>query len=377
MMKLYGAFAVLSLMLSQASHAKLVYEEELEGNSNPQVQVNVSNNEDTKAREALDTLEKSKERDGNPSENIRRQRLRQELKNEDILTQKLEEMRLRDEMKRSEELNAAKEKAETPKEPSVIPTQPVLIQNSNGVQTLSPQYGVQPLEQRQEEIQQEDTVPKKKRGMISVMPKAGLSNIVGSVYDVQSRMAVGLTVGVEIGKQYGLDLSYTYARYGLSAGSSLSPYSGSMILQKLQFNDNLIDLVGKYYFFDNTSAFRPSLGLGLGYRRGYLNYDADTIAFMRQFGYNTRDIEVSGFLGVIHGSVEYFVTDHIAIHAILRYYHILSAYQSDPVSPYAFVQPGAYSGYSMSYSPDVRSRAGNALANDGFYQALLGVSYSF
>ncbi|MBI3542920.1 MAG: hypothetical protein HY075_06580, partial [Deltaproteobacteria bacterium] len=94
-MKIFGYAAALAVAATvtlsgpKLAYGELVFEDDLKNDAAPAAQ----------QKRADDAASLTK------AEEMRRHRLRQELKNEDLLTQKLEELRLKDEMKRTDELS--------------------------------------------------------------------------------------------------------------------------------------------------------------------------------------------------------------------------------------------------------------------------------
>lgn len=331
------------------------------------------------------------------SEALRRHRVREELKNEDLLQQKLEELRLRDEMKRTQQINLSGVEKETPKpapaaqetlpeqrvgsaateQPVVKPSAPAVVPAAIG--PTSQLDGKSSTDMSAVKEESTEWVNR-----VTINPRGGLSNVTNSNFDIQSRYAVGAAIGVDFTEHFSFEGSYTFSKYDLGAGSAIAnPYTYS--LQKLQFNDNVFDIGGKAYILDTKSRVRPFVGTGVSYRRGYVNYDERTLSILRNVGANTSDVQISSFSGYIETGLDFQITKNIAFTAAFKYFNVFSSSQSNPIDPNAFVNPyGATGGYGYGYGSaygvgyaDPRTSAGQSLAANNFYQILGGMAVSF
>ncbi len=373
------------------AEGKLVYEEDLRTSQNaqrdpiqdlnsqqaitmPMVQTNLPNQMVEERQQPTKT------------EMLRRQRTRQELQNEDMLTQKLEELRLQDEMKRTQNLMAMSGVDKTQSAP--LTEQPV----GTAAQELKTQPAVNPMtNQTQVPVAQTTATvavanPEEEgQGRISITPRGGMTGITNSMYDVQSDYTMGLGIGVDFSENLAFTAGYTYSKYTIAAGNTV--YNPGYALQKLDMSDNVFDAGLRVNFLSSKAKLRPFIGAGVGYRRGYVNYDDATINMMRNYSYGgmntqTQDVELSAFMGYIETGLEVKLTKMLSLNGMIRYFNILSSRQTNPINPYAFVNPynnaGGYGANgTYGYNNDARTSAGNALADNNFYQMMLGLSVSF
>ncbi len=386
------------------AYGELVFEDDL--NQKPIVKA-----ESTESPAAVKTGEI-----GSKAELMRRSRLREELKNEDLLTQKLEELRLKDEMKRTDDLlgsgvNKAPEApmqevkvgaaAAAPTIDKSAPaganpqlTAPVTITGAPIDASSAGGKSVATAEESDDKSLQSNR--------ITITPRFGTGSITNSIYDVTAKLAAGLGVSMDVSDYFSITGGYTYASYSLGAGRSLyypSGFNQQSYLQTVNLHDNVIDLGVKAYLFGPKNRLRPYIGGGFGYRRGYVNYDSTTQDYLRRVNqYSAQDVEIAGVSGYIETGLDFKITNAIAITGAFRYFNMLSSSQSNPLDPNAFVNqqgynngygyngglsPGYYgnlsaNGYSgVGYSNDTRSAAGNALASQNFYQLMVGLSVSF
>ncbi len=364
------------------AEGKLVYEEDLRG----QQQAAVAYNDPVQDLNAMPVVQTNlpaqpvmeTRRPQTKTEQLRMQRERQELQNEDMLTQKLEELRLKDEMKRTQNLMAM---SGIEKDPGVV-DQPV----GTATQELKTQPQVNPAV-TQSPIANQSTVvatavanpEEDQNGKISITPRGGMTGITNSMYDVQSDYSAGVGLGVDFSENLAFTAGYTFSKYTIAAGTTV--YNPGYALQKLDMSDNVMDMGLRLNFLSTKAKLRPFIGGGVGYRRGFVNYDNATLNYMKQYNYgmNTQDVELSAFMGYIETGLEIKLTKMIGISGMIRYFNILSSRQTNPINPYAFVNPYNNGGYygTYGYNNDARTSAGTALADNNFYQMMLGLTVSF
>lgn len=335
------------------------------------------------------------------AEAMRRQRVRTELKNEDLLSQKLEELRLKDEMKRTDVISGNLVASGVAKDVSTAtagfaspadslqeqrigsaasPAAPTGASGVSPVAVSSPSLAVQtagPVSATS--VLAADDKAEEEKTRVTLVPRGGMSGVTNSIYSMESRFAAGLGVVVDANDYIAFAGGYTYSSYNLTASTNMLvyPVGGIPMLQQLQFNDNEFDLGARGYVLGSQSRVRPFMGAGVAYRRGYVNYNDATLAYVRQYNpYATSDVTVSGFAGYIEAGLDFKITKAISIVGSARYFNMFSSSQNNPLDPNALVNPGAYN-YGYGYSNDVRSQAGNALANNNFYQLMAGVGVSF
>jgi hypothetical protein len=389
-------------------HAELVFEDDLK---KPVVEEGLTTDSSADQADAR--------RDMSKADMMRRQRMRAELKNEDMLTQKLEELRLRDEVRRSNELlgsGVAKEQPQAVASAPVVeervgsaavqnPATAQTIQNVNpnaSVQQAAPVGAVtsingapmssdalgQTVATGSVEGNAELEEPKMR---ISITPRGGLSSMTSSMYDIEARYAFGLDVGVEVSDHFAFIGGWSYSSYSLGAGTAFSYPTGMNMayMQRLNMNDNVFSLGVRAYIMGPKSQVRPFIGIGGAYRRGFVNFDDNTVALMRQYNpYVGQDIQIAGFSGYLETGLEFKITKNIALTGSFKYFNVLSSRQSNPLDPSAFMNNQGYYGGSMMYSGamgspyygmggDLRSQASDALARNNFYQLMAGISVSF
>lgn len=368
----------------KVAHGELVFEDDLS-----------SSDEAIEEVEQPKASSRVKERENlTKSEMMRRQRLREELKNEDLLTTKLEELRLQDEVRRTKEILGSginKEEAvvEPVKEERIGSAAQPMAPGENPQLTA---VGLNGAPAAPNAMTAEAELPaddEDKTSRISIMPRGGMSGIAGSMYDMESKYSFGLTLSADVGDHVAFTAGYTYSAYSVGAGSTLAYYN-PQYMKRIEFNDNVIDLGARGHLFGIKSKVRPFAGGGFAYRKGYVNYDSETRNRIRQYeAYGAQDVDISGFSSYLELGVEFKLTKAISVVGLGRYFHLLSYRQSSQVNPNAFYGGNAYNPYygaaavgPYSYSPysyndGSRERAGEDLAKSNFFQIMAGVSINF
>ncbi len=328
------------------------------------------------------------------SELLRRARLREELKNEDVLQERLEELRLRDERRRTDQvLGVTKEQAPAPMAPAPVMKEEMVgapIGAAPQAQAIpvqgAPAQPVQAVYEDRVAVSSASAVsvasPEDEKTRIDVTPRAGISNLSGTNYfNVQSRYSAGLALGVEVSEQISFQVGYLYSEYGIGIASS-NPYIGylqgstgsaySNNFATYILRQNVFDAGLKFHVLSRASKLRPFLGGGAAYARSFLNYDATVLSALNQtYGAQSlaSDYTTSAFLGFLQAGMDVSLSKNILIGAEFRYYNVLSANENQSLNT---------GGFYTGYNPDPnKSIAGGSLARSNFYSILGTASFTF
>lgn len=328
---------------------------------------------------------------------MRRERAREEIKNEDLLQARLEELRLRDEKKRLErmfgatsepgaERPAAQVAAPAPLKEEVVmapvtehPGQPVPSASYPAVSdsiSASRASGVSSLTTSEAGAGE--------RAMISVAPRAGFSSMVGQsgYFDVRPRFAAGVAAQLSANENFSFELGYTYNEYGVAMASSnpwvaalqaQAMYAGAgSSFESVAMKQNVVDAGLKVHLLGTESKLRPFLGGGGAYSKSYINFDQRVLSLMNAaYGRNVSpDYDVSSFLGYVATGLDVKVAKNISVGGELKYYAVLSARESQSFSNYYGAMVGGYHGGDPAV-------AGGTLARSSFYSILGNVTFSF
>lgn len=351
------------------------------------------------------------------SELTRRSRMREELRNEDILQQRLEDLRLKEEKQRTDYLLGLKTQdlqrevpanGIAPEPPKVeVINAPVTEQRlADKLNPPAPPVAAAPATDGAMNASMNSSTASAKDGeklQISVRPRFGLMNMYGSTtYSVKPRFATGAGCGLGIADNLVVEAGYTYAEMGVSLNST-NPYviayqtwSNSMgytsSFENVALKQNVFDFGMKLYLTNAESRLRPFLGGGGAYSLGYINYDSKIIDYMARSGYGSmaRDFELSSYLGMLSAGLDIRVTKNISIGADGKFYKVLSARETQSSAATATgAQYGGYTGsyypgyyaanpYATSLSPDMdKQNLSTAFAQMSFYSIMAAVSVSF
>lgn len=297
------------------------------------------------------------------SELTRRARMREEMKNEDLLQQRLEELRLRDEQRRSKKLIKAaglEDEEEAPKASleSAGTAAPVLKEEQivtpiterpgdSAQMTPAPQVQqtqVQPIQSDNITIGQASynmsaapvtsvTTPKSSNG-VSIMPKLGYTSLNNDNYDFDSKFTVGLALGFTVSDYVGLELGYAYSEFGLKPGTRyyVPGFYGAGFYEEMEYKQNTFDLGMKLYFVNADAKVRPFVGGGAAYSMGFINYDKrtrDTLAMYPQYNKNVSDYELNQIMGVLSAGIDFKVSSNVSIGAAYKYFAPLSSSENE------------------------------------------------
>jgi hypothetical protein len=359
----------------------------------------------------------------NKTELMRRARVREELRNEDALQERLEELRLRDEKRRTNQIlgvsgatgstgtesssvnlpapvyggvqeqtvsaPVTERPGEAPRSPQMIAPAQGAAASSGGVQ-LAGISSVNAADQSANPSAMTASVDldkSKDKSTFYVSPRAGLGGMSSPEgYDVNPRFAGGVAVGVATSEYLSFELGYTYAEYGVGIGSNnpyvqqylmyQAQYGNSQNINTLAMKQNVIDAGIKLHLLDSASRVRPFLGGGAGWSKSFINYDQKILSAMKQNPYLANspavsDYEMTSYLGYISTGVDVKMTQNISLNILARYYAVLSSNESSSMNNYMFFNPG-YAGQSQE-----KQVVGGSMSSKSFFTILGGVSFAF
>jgi hypothetical protein len=356
------------------------------------------------------------------AELMRRERQREELKNEDILQERLEELRLRDERRRTDEVLGVRASTGAPapqmagmalKEeivmspvtdhagtPGLAPAMAPAASVSNATLVGTPVAASSETSMMAQSTMSVapgmDSTEKSEHTMISVAPRAGISNMTGdgTYFTVSPHFGAGVSAAIGASEYFTFQVGYTFNQYGVSMNSN-NPFVrdaqfqagalGQNSFQSLNMNQNLFDAGMKVHLLSSESKIRPFVGGGGAYGRSYINFSQVVINQMNSvYGTNVSpDYTLSNFLAFLSAGMDFKVAKNIAVGADFRYYAVLSDSQSGYSNAYNYAFTGGYNGSyfggAMGANPLTSDTAvaGNALARNSFYSIMGSVTFSF
>jgi len=332
------------------------------------------------------------------SEMLRRQRMREELRNEDALQERLEELRMRDEKGRTDKLvGAAGVTGQTGPDEAAksLPVQEVVVAAPVGAQASKAVQQDQ-ITTTQAAAVSGTTQEKEEKVSVSIMPRAGVSSMSANTgYDVKARYSAGIGFGIGISDHLGFDVGYTYSEFGVSMASNnpyvnyaqtmQQGYTANPTYETLAMRHHLADAGIKLYFLGSDARLRPFIGGGGGYARSSINYDQRIIDGLARMGLrNTAtDYTSNAFLGYLSAGLDLRISKNVSVGTLFKYYTVLSARETQ-VNNGAMYTPGYYGGYNNGYygytpyaTVDEKQMLGSSLIRSGFYSIMGGVSFNF
>jgi len=337
------------------------------------------------------------------SELLRRERVREELRNEDTLQERLEQLRLRDEQRRTEQLIGA-----TPVSPSI-----------GGGAVLMEQSVISPITERPGD--RSDSLartqasalsapgaysapitsvsagaPREEYGsepsLVTISPRGGISNMRDTLsYTVNSRYSAGLGLGVEVSRNLSFEMGYTFTEFGVAPAYN-SPLVQQVVayqtggMQSIQpfetmaMKQNVVDAGMKLHFLGRDAKLRPFLGGGAGYAKSFINLDQRVLNGAQQyFGYNipSQDYRLSQVLGYLSTGFDLQLSKAISVGALVKYSSVLSARENQQLNQAAFLANNSY-GYGAYNAENAQNvQFGGSVSRSSFYSITGGVTFSF
>lgn len=352
------------------------------------------------------------------TELMRRERVREEIKNEDAIQERLEELRLRDEKRRSDQIvkgdsflpgpqvsGAAPANGqapglapiqdevvvapvtEHPGQPAVVPAVPAGAAPTQAPAPLNPALqttGAAAPAQSTAEVKG-DVDSNDEKSQVYVRAGAGLSNMnVNDAFDLKPHYALGGALGVQSSENVSFELGYTYATYGIAVASS------NPVIQQLQWaqqaqglgnpetlglNKNVFDAGIRLSLLGAQSKIRPFIGGGGAYSKQYLNYASGYTAFLNQYGLSSmaQDYESSAFLGFVSTGVDVKISKQLSLGAQFKYYGVISSNENQQLNYVGFYgNPYAFGGATAD-----KQSVGASLSDSSYYTIEATTSFTF
>ncbi|MBL7715842.1 MAG: hypothetical protein JNL01_10290 [Bdellovibrionales bacterium] len=319
------------------------------------------------------------------SELLRRARMREELKNEDILQERLEELRLREERRLTDQLLGVKGQelvqGQQPQAVRQAPAQTEYLGTTATDQIKTSQASA---------VDAKSTVAtdefRVKNG-ISLTPKIGIANMVNTqLFNVTPRYSAGAELGVPVSDNVAVTIGYQFNQYGvgLTPGNwavlnaqAYTPAAYTQGYAPYVLNQNVIDGAVKINILSTASRFRPYVGGGIAYARSFLNYDPSVIQTLNQaYGQYmnlTNDYTTNSFLGSVQLGADVAISNNVLIGVNAKYYNVFAAQENQQMNSGAFFNQSFY-----GYNPDpTKVFAGGSLARQNFYSITATASFAF
>jgi outer membrane protein W len=318
------------------------------------------------------------------SELMRRERLREEMKNEDAIQTRLEELRLRDERSRADQVMAGPS-ASTPAPAAgnaVMQEQIVAIpvtERPASLQAPAPEFSVPPASQYNDQMMISQSgasaamgtsitsMPsEEEKTSFWISPKGGVSSMNGNLmFNVKSRFTAGLGLGVGVSDHLAVEAGYAYSEYGVGFASG-----GNVTFEDKVLRQNLFEMGMKFHLLGKDAKFRPFVGGGGGYSMSFLNYDQ---RFMMYNPGMSPDYETSAFLGFLSAGFDVKVSKSVSIGAAFKYYSVLSSRQNQNLYNLGY---GMYGASAISFQEVNKQMVGASLADSSFHSVTVGATFA-
>lgn len=340
------------------------------------------------------------------SELVRRSRMREEMKNEDLLQQRLEELRMRDEQHRSEKLlkttGLTEEDSEHAQASNAGTAAPVMKEEQVVAPiTEAPAAKVEvkvetaPTKSAQTDVvtsyqssTQMSVAPvgdyaseKKASGNgVSIMPKIGFASISNvNNYDFDSRFTAGLSMGFTVSDYVGLELGYAYSEFALAPGnqSYVPGYYGAGNYNQLEYKQNTFDIGMKLFMTGPDSKVRPYIGGGAAYSMGYVNYNKrtrDMMSMYPQYGFSrdVTDYQLNQVMGTLSTGLDLKISSNVSIGASYKYFMPVSSSENSQLNNYGFGM-----GIPVAAYDPTKEYVRGSLKDSNIHLVQVGASFSF
>lgn len=317
------------------------------------------------------------------SEMLRRQRMREELKNEDILKTRLEELRLREEQRLTQNLTQQVSGDAVPMPAAAPVVQPVgpapvavehvrtPVTDASATQTSTAKAG--------NLMEVGDPLS---GATFSISPVFGTSILTNQVYgvDVAARFSTGLSLLAGIGDHFAVEGGYRFSQYGITMLST-NPFVNQAAFNNSYFyggqmethtvRQHLAELGARFYFLDRSIRIRPYLGAGVGYSWTFSDYSQQVQQYFMSRGGNTS-YQVDALMGVISGGLDVQINRNIAIGVGAKYYLAMAPFYRTNL----FANGNPYAGYFGGTSPD-KIYIGQSLGATSSFSIMGSATFSF
>lgn len=322
------------------------------------------------------------------AELLRRARMREELKNEDILQERLEELRLREERRLTDQLLGVKAQDLVQNQPQTVhqvPAQTEYIGNVSSDQIRI--SSASPVDAKSVGASTAAADEFKVKNTITLTPKIGMSNMVNTqLFNVTARYSAGAELGVPVSENVALTIGYQFNQYGVGLmpgnwavinAQAYTPAAYTQGYSPYVLNQNVFDGAVKINILSSSSRFRPYVGGGVAYARSFLNYDPSVIQTLNQtYGQYmslTDDYVTNAFMGSVQAGIDIAISPNVLVGVNAKYYNVFAAQENQQLNSGAFYNPGFY-----GYNPDpTKVFAGGSLARQNFYSITATASFAF
>ncbi|MBC7387271.1 MAG: porin family protein [Cryobacterium sp.] len=211
---------------------------------------------------------------------------------------------------------------------------------------------------------------KSTRSGISITPRVGLSTISNDFYDLSNQGSAGVGLGFDVSENVGIELGYTYSTY--QVGLKNQGGYGGFQPNQLAFKNNSVDMSMKLYLSGLDAKVRPFLGGGVAYSTGYINYNQSQNFYS---SYQTGDYQLSQFSALVQAGLEFKISNNVSLGVSYKFIKPMSSTESqDGLYNNAFY--GSYYGNNAYFDPNKQALRGT-LRESNTQMVLVGASVTF
>ncbi|MBS1961497.1 MAG: outer membrane beta-barrel protein [Bdellovibrionales bacterium] len=175
---------------------------------------------------------------------------------------------------------------------------------------------------------------------ISIIPKAGLSTISNTGMTISPKYMTGVGIGFEASDYVGVEIGYAYSENGVRLDSTnTGAYYGYQPTNELMFKNNTFDVAMKLYAASTEAKVRPYIAGGAGYSVGYINYDQQQQqAYGYYYGYTnpSSDYTLKQFQAMLGAGLDIKLASNISLGAAYKFYKPLSSTESEEGLAYGY-----------------------------------------
>lgn len=205
---------------------------------------------------------------------------------------------------------------------------------------------------------------------VSITPRAGLSTMSNNFFEMKNQYALGVALGFDVSDNVGVDVGYTFASY--QVGLLGAPNYGGYSLNQLSYKSNTIDMGMKLFLTGRDSRVRPFVGGGLAYTIGYVNYDT-SMAYNQNI--QGQDYQLNQFQGMLQAGIDFKIASNISLGMTYKYLRALSSSETqDGLYGSAFYSPY---GMNQAYLDPQKQAVRYSLRDTNTQMFLVGATVTF
>ncbi len=325
----------------------------------------------------------------NRAEIYRRARMRREIRNEDYLRSRLEELRLREEERLTKQILGAQGTDAVP----AAQAAPQPAAQPMPVQTVVVTPPAAPTDGDQAAGSSSSFLHVGEGGIdhvtFSFSPAAGVAFATQAQgFEVTPRFATGGMLMVNLNQHFSIEAGYQYSLMGAAFSSNLfvnnyrnwamatgmNPTMDTLLMQQHTAEGGV-----RVYFTKSDFRFRPFVIGGAGYSWGITGYTPQIQTYLRSQGltlgannYTSQTVQ-----GVVGGGLDVQITRSIAVGIQTKLY--IPIYTQDNYNLYQGNSPYTYGPYNpfVAYNNTDQRYVGSAMANAPLISVLLGTTFTF